>query len=532
MAAPLWPRQNPPSSPTFDFKMYRYTPSLAAAILCVVAFGSSIMGTMQLSLAIAGSKIVIAGLALQVATFLVFLTAALDFQWRMLRKQTTSASTVEKGPPVWRKTLYVLYGVIHSPDFNSPSFEWLVPSFQTSIGDFTPLDHHLLQYYKANVWRGFVISGDTIVKTLHRDIVPRLSISHPFLLYAILSIAATHSNLQSPDPEVERQSLLYRQKTFKCYQSALKDITAENYEAVLVTGTFLLALVPPPVSDQDSEYLDWILALLKLSEGLRVLASLRWGQGIEKLSVYPLVRRELRTLPPPPLIVVPMEKAGVVAPIGPLGTTPVNPNPAPTYTHTQLPQQTRLFLPPPLMELLQGVLQTSCSGPVDWHGMTLLPVFHALSPIFTSLYYHHLNPDFYVRIFVFTSFLMPDFLKLVGDREPRALVLVAWWFALADLVPKGWWVGDKVTKIVGAIGRAVRMGDHELAEKAFKGAQVIVDTFEREGRDEAAKSVFEGWNGVDWEEGPKRAAEWEIKQLIDLDDFSMEKYLDVENCGS
>ncbi|KAI1666679.1 RTA protein [Pyrenophora tritici-repentis] len=69
------------------------------------------MGTMQLSLAIAGSKIVIAGLALQVATFLVFLTAALDFQWRMLRKQTTSASTVEKGPPVWRKTLYVLYGV-------------------------------------------------------------------------------------------------------------------------------------------------------------------------------------------------------------------------------------------------------------------------------------------------------------------------------------------------------------------------------------------------------------------------------------
>ncbi|KAI1514106.1 RTA1 protein [Pyrenophora tritici-repentis] len=79
--------------------------------LIVQGLGSSIMGTMQLSLAIAGSKIVIAGLALQVATFLVFLTAALDFQWRMLRKQTTSASTVEKGPPVWRKTLYVLYGV-------------------------------------------------------------------------------------------------------------------------------------------------------------------------------------------------------------------------------------------------------------------------------------------------------------------------------------------------------------------------------------------------------------------------------------
>ncbi|CAE7022915.1 RTA1 protein [Pyrenophora teres f. teres] len=238
--AALWTRQNPPTSPTFDFKMYRYTPSLASAILCAVVFsilalvhlalyvrrrnrvvalvvigalcetagytarifshfnntawgpyitqgvltlvgplwfaagvyvvfgrvmvvagvaragvgkggksggndgkrrgvgcvgprwctrvfvgadvltlgvqglGSSIMGTMQLSLAIAGSKIVIAGLALQVATFLVFLTAALNFQRRMVRKQTstiTSASTAEEERPVWLKTLYVLYGV-------------------------------------------------------------------------------------------------------------------------------------------------------------------------------------------------------------------------------------------------------------------------------------------------------------------------------------------------------------------------------------------------------------------------------------
>ncbi|EFQ93061.1 hypothetical protein PTT_09673 [Pyrenophora teres f. teres 0-1] len=441
-------------------------------------------------------------------------------------KNRSSRSTPGHGSPSLKSNAVCL------PNFNNPSFEWLVPSFQTSIGDFTPLDHHLLQYYKANVCHSFVVSGDIIVKKLHRDIVPQLSISHPFLLYALLSIAATHSNLETPNPELERQSLLYRQKTFKCYQSALENFTAENYEAVLVTGTFLLALVQPPVSNKDSEYLDWILALLKLSEGLRVLASLRWGQGIEKLSVYPLVRRELRTLPPPPpSAIVHAEKVGVVAPVGPLGSTPVNPNPAPTYTPTQLPQQTPLFLPPTLMSLLQSVLQSSCLGPLDWHRTTLLPVFHALSPIFISLYYHHLNPDFYVRIFVFTSFLMPEFLQLVKDREPRALVLVAWWFALADLVPKGWWVGDKVANVVGAIGRAVGMGNHELARKAFTGAQVIVDVFEREGSDEAAKSVFEGWHGVDWEEGPGRAAEWEIRQLVDLDGFSMEIVFDIENYG-
>lgn len=417
-------------------------------------------------------------------------------------------------------------------DFNKPSFEWLVPSFETSIGELTSLDHQLLHYYKANVWRGFVVRDDAAVTTLHKEIVPKLGISHPFLLYALLSIAATHSNMQNANQEVERQALVYRQKTFAHYQHALKDITADNYEAVLATSIFLIALVPAPVSDRDSEYLDWILAVLKLSEGLRVLASLRWGQGIEKLSVYPLVRRELRTLPPPPHVILYTEKGGVVAPIGPLGSTPVNPNPAPTYTPTQLPQQTLLFLPPPLMTLLQSVLQVNSSGPVDWHRATLLPVFHALSPIFTSLYYSHLNPDFYVRVFVFTSFLMPEFLQLVSDREPRALVLIAWWFALADLAPKGWWVGDKVAKVVGAIGRAIATGNHELAERVFTGAQTIVDVFEREGREEAARSVFEGWYGVNWDEGPGRAAEWELGQLMDLDDFSMDMVMDVTDSDS
>jgi len=75
------------------------------------------MGTMQLDLAIAGEKIVIAGLALQVFTFVVFLVAALDFQMRMDRRERTttlasaSASTTKGHLPVWRKTLYILYNV-------------------------------------------------------------------------------------------------------------------------------------------------------------------------------------------------------------------------------------------------------------------------------------------------------------------------------------------------------------------------------------------------------------------------------------
>lgn len=67
------------------------------------------MGTMQLKLAIAGEKIVITGLALQVATFIVFLVASIDFHIRMNRKTRTSADTSAAGD--WKKMLWILYSV-------------------------------------------------------------------------------------------------------------------------------------------------------------------------------------------------------------------------------------------------------------------------------------------------------------------------------------------------------------------------------------------------------------------------------------
>lgn len=62
------------------------------------------MGTMKLNLALAGEKIVIAGLALQVATFVAFVIVAADFHMRMNRKEYASNGA-------WRKMLWILYTV-------------------------------------------------------------------------------------------------------------------------------------------------------------------------------------------------------------------------------------------------------------------------------------------------------------------------------------------------------------------------------------------------------------------------------------
>lgn len=66
------------------------------------------MGTMQLALALAGEKIVIAGLALQVATFVVFLVAAVDFHVRMRRVSRKGSEAMGEA---WRKMLSVLYAL-------------------------------------------------------------------------------------------------------------------------------------------------------------------------------------------------------------------------------------------------------------------------------------------------------------------------------------------------------------------------------------------------------------------------------------
>jgi hypothetical protein len=76
--------------------------------LLIQGFGASIMGTMKLKLALAGEKIVIAGLALQVATFVVFLVASVDFQMRMRRKTPTTSKSSSGD---WRKMLWILYAV-------------------------------------------------------------------------------------------------------------------------------------------------------------------------------------------------------------------------------------------------------------------------------------------------------------------------------------------------------------------------------------------------------------------------------------
>jgi hypothetical protein len=84
--------------------------------LIIQGLGASIMGTMQVDMAIAGEKVVIAGLSLQVATFIAFIVVAANFHVRMNRKASQLPTRPSRSTPRgenedWRKMLKILYAV-------------------------------------------------------------------------------------------------------------------------------------------------------------------------------------------------------------------------------------------------------------------------------------------------------------------------------------------------------------------------------------------------------------------------------------
>ncbi|KAF2873826.1 hypothetical protein BDV95DRAFT_627627 [Massariosphaeria phaeospora] len=433
-----------------------------------------------------------------------------------------------------------------STDFNNISVEipsWLIPAAITSVGQLTGADMKYLHHYKTSTWSTMTMRNEEVIHRLNRDWVPQASILQPYLLYAILSIAAAHSNSLCPSGEAKNAALIYRQKMFAAYNKALRDITADNYETLLMTAYYMIMLCPPPDQPCDDDtYMDWIVTFLSMMQGIRILASLKWATGIEKLNVFPLFKRELRPLPSAPVIELHPDPR-LYTRRGPLGTTPEHPDPAPLYEtaspvasgldmsnlpfrpvelmsagtsphapaawkkpHSwQLPAPA--FLPPPLLALLKSLVDPPDSEPIDIHCESLLPVLHAMSPIFLSLYYYHINPDAHVRITVIPTFLPQEFLTLLREREPRALVIISWWFAFVTLLPQNWYVVNVVPRILQATSNVVMRCNNKLYMDAMEGAYRVVTVTQQWGKEAGARSLFDGWDGVNWDDGPRKEEE-------------------------
>lgn len=412
-----------------------------------------------------------------------------------------------------------------------------------------------MHHYKTSVWPTLSVRVEESVQYLNRDWAPAHSLKFDYLLYSILSISASHLDLMKPDLRLKTSALHYRHKAICSYTEALNDITSDNYETLLMTSLYMMGMVPPPEQPcTDDACMGWMNALFKMMQGLRVLAGLKWIAGIEKLEIYPIFRREVKSLPaPPPLRSTPSDpkfwstgRAGGDDPIRPnppntylqdvsfpppdtsaspprntsgissgrdmtnlpfrplqlmsAGTSPHAPQPWKKPTSWQLPFPA--FLPPPLMAILKRIVEpTGSDKTLDLHAPTLLPAIHALTPIFLSLYYYHLQTDFYTRVIVFPTFLPPSFFHLVAQKEPRALIIVGWWFALVRLSPNTWWMDQAVPRALQAVSNEIIRSNDKGYMSAMEGVYRVAKEVDKDGggqagRDRAARKIFEGWDGV------------------------------------
>lgn len=455
---------------------------------------------------------------------------------------------------------------------------WLMPAMTTSAGQLDATDLKYLHHYTTSVWPSMSFQQNDRIIFINRDWVPRSCVSSEHMLYSVLSISAMHLHDRSSRkrPEDETLALIYRQKALTSFNAQLANITADNYESLLITSMWMMIMVPSPTLPcTDGVCLSWVVSLFTMMGGLSALASLRWASGIEKLTIYPLFRRELKKLPPPPMLTPlpnwffypsgrqsaewyypnspndtftetarPTSGSKGVSPSSTAGSTaqsagvtidttrlPFRPqqlqaaarSPHAPASWKQKPPAYELpapaFLPPPLLALLQHLVDPMCISKTpnpdlnldtDPHRPILIPILHALSPIFLTLYYYRLSPDLYVRIFVLPTFFTPEFLALIRAHEPRALVLVGWYFAMLTLLPRSnrWFARDIIARVLQSVSNVVlRTGDAVLVD-AMEGAYRIVRVEAVSGKEAAARTVFEKWEGVNWEEGPGREEEW------------------------
>jgi hypothetical protein len=248
---------------------------------------------------------------------------------------------------------------------------------------------------------------------------------------------------------------IYRQKMISEYSAALKNISNDEYEPIVITAKYMYCLVPPPDPHFDATtLLDWVATFLSMAQGLRVLCSLKWACGIEKMDIFPLVRRDDYPF------------------------------------HLSTP----IFLPPGLMILLEELLEPNNTGTIDYHRPILLPALYALSPLFLSLYTHGLNADFQQRIGAYPTYLSPEFPRLVKMQEPRAMVVMSWWFALLTLLPEtAWWFRGVIPHVLHAVGNIVAMSGNSVLTNAIEGTFKVADLVRTMGREMAAQAVLEGW---------------------------------------
>lgn len=245
-----------------------------------------------------------------------------------------------------------------------------------------------------------------------RGHVVKLGFDHPFLLHAMLSLAALHlSRLDASNSEsYQLTAIRHHDIGLARFQADVDDITPSNFQAVLCFSTLVYPYyngLPVPDNSGAEELWNMELQHLSLIKGVRPMAAKFWPAMLES---------ELAKFMSPDVIGVDWEK---------------------TFDETEISHLRQL--PETNIELLSDELKTTC-----------MDAIRALEVMFASFPCQPAHASFSI-LKLWVHQMSSAFMDLLVQRHPATLVIYAHYAVLLSRSKKYWFLTGSSERILCSI---------------------------------------------------------------------------------
>ncbi|KAH9827807.1 Sterol uptake control protein 2-like protein 3 [Teratosphaeria destructans] len=268
----------------------------------------------------------------------------------------------------------------------------------------------LMHHFSRHVSKVALGASDQI-QSLWRDVIPEEALRHPFLLHGLLALSALSLASLRPAESARYLSLCDKHQSIALaqFRAALAgEITMDVAAALFALSSCIsissmaracarVAAQPPP----KAVSLDEIVEMFVLTRGVRDVIGIAHDLIIQ----------------------------------GPL---------APMFAGHEMPeaQKSRVFLPPPAqtrLDELQTMLHQHCANELP--NLTVCSeALRELKDIYRNCQYFHTTPGGVQsgHVVRYTTCVSPDFVSLMQNRYPPALIILAHW-AVSTMVVKAAW---------------------------------------------------------------------------------------------
>jgi len=266
------------------------------------------------------------------------------------------------------------------------------PSTNTKLHDMRLLHHYCTITIET---LGINVPLSTSAIGVWQKEVQRLAFEHDFLMDNLLAFTSIHMDQLAPQSANYRLTALYQDKTLQAYREAVANLSKSNFLAVLVASTLLLpsSLV---VNRNADEARLWSVDWLVMHTGVgTILQAATWTEVLE-FSIAPIFE-------------------------------------------VQLPDLASTLILTALQQMLDSIEDD------DWSASyrdILLNIVIRLGELYGRIAQNCLYPTMAIDFMRWPFAIPGQFVELAKDQRPHALVDLAHFIILFELLPQLWWVSD------------------------------------------------------------------------------------------